>query len=154
MFGDGAENRRVSAIFRLRDGGDLGYIVTCIKDNDGYYGFGDYIYVGVCTEFGECYVVQNMHFLGDYFEPKTWYHLKAGIYGHPYFTYNVSLDSSFNFSDGIYPDDNFVEDGLPGIRSSVFAAEQSDIYIDNFEVNDNPTSIESKSLGEIKASFK
>ena len=36
MFGDGAENRRVSAIFRLRDGGDLGYIVTCIKDNDGY----------------------------------------------------------------------------------------------------------------------
>jgi hypothetical protein len=140
-----------SAVFRLNDSVNPGYIVTCCNGRVDIYGIGDYVMIG--HNLGENgFAWSTVYFLGDYFEIDTWYHIDAMLLGYPEVYFNVSVNDDLNYTGTL--DHYQTETGYCGICNRRRFAGST--YVDNFEVDDDPviTGIKSASLGEIKASFR
>ncbi|MCP4231864.1 MAG: hypothetical protein GY771_17180 [bacterium] len=142
-----------SASYRLSSGSYRGYVITYANDVDFYLGYGDYVMVGYRDANGIGWNGENMFFIGDYFDVDTWYHIDGLLDGtHPP-NYDITVNGDLSFMGVYHGGVPYGDEGLCGISVTSI---QRDVYIDNFEVDDDPviTGIKSASLGEIKASFR
>jgi hypothetical protein len=147
----GGSNVRACAIFRYDPNDDEGYIAVCWND---YWQFGgdDYLIFGYVMQYGDAFLLPFFS-LGDYFEEGVWYHLDASVWGSgegAYYEMIVDDDAGVLSS---------IPDSMPEFGSGycgvTVGSGPNIVYIDNYEVDDSPTTgIQPSSLGALKAAFR
>ncbi len=144
-------NVRACAILRYNPDSDEGYIAVCWND---YRQFGgdDYLIFGYIFESGDGFFLPFFS-LGDYFEEGVWYHLDASVWGSGEGAYyEMTVDDDVGVLSSI-PDS--MPDFGSGFCGVTVGSGPDFVYIDNFEVDDSPTTgIQPTSLGALKAAFR